>query len=206
MSKIKSICLDETEMPKSNPTGEHLRKRIELLSAVSLTPAGDEDVVGVVSLMNRAYRGADADEGWTTEVGLIEGNRISAATLHDEIAQKKNAKLLVWKLSDKVVGCVWVEPMDADTWYLGSLAIDPQVQNRKLGRHLLNAAEQWCKAREARSIYITVLEARDTLIAWYERRGYCKNGDTELFPYDDDRFGTPIRQGLYFAVMTKSLE
>lgn len=53
---------------------------------------------------------------------------------------------------------------------------------------------------------MTVLEARDTLIKWYERRGYCKTGETEPFPYDDDRFGVPIRPGLQFEVMKKVLE
>jgi hypothetical protein len=51
---------------------------------------------------------------------------------------------------------------------------------------------------------MTVLEARETLIARYERRGYSKSGETELFPYKDSRFGTPTKPGLHFAVLTIS--
>jgi len=74
--------------------------------------------------------------------------------------------------------------MNGHTWYLGSLAVDPQTQNAQFGRRLLSTAEQWCQARGAQAIHMTVLEARETLIAWYERRGYSKSGETELFPYE----------------------
>ena len=46
---------------------------------------------------------------------------------------------------------------------------------------------------------------RDSLIAWYARRGYQPNGETEPFPYDDARFGIPKRNDLRFAVLRKQL-
>lgn len=42
-------------------------------------------------------------------------------------------------------------------------------------------------------IRMTVVHVRDTLIAWYARRGYRPTGDTEPFPYADERFGRPKR-------------
>ena len=44
---------------------------------------------------------------------------------------------------------------------------------------------------------------RDTLIAWYERRGYHRTGETEPYPYGDNRFGTPLREDLEFAILEK---
>ena len=41
-----------------------------------LEPITDLDVAAVVSLMNRAYRGASS-AGWTTEAAYIAGNRTS---------------------------------------------------------------------------------------------------------------------------------
>ncbi|WP_448144857.1 GNAT family N-acetyltransferase [Pseudomonas silesiensis] len=99
-----------------------------------------------VSLLNRAYRGDDNEGGWTTEAGLISGDRSSQATLRAEIAEKSHATLLVWKQYEKLSGCVWVEPMNGHTWYLGSLAVDPQTQNAQFGRRLLSTAEQWYEA------------------------------------------------------------
>jgi hypothetical protein len=49
-----------------------------------------------------------------------------------------------------------------------------------------------------------VLHVRETLIAWYERRGYRKTGENEPYPYGDERFGKPLVDGLYFVVMEKS--
>jgi hypothetical protein len=50
-----------------------------------------------------------------------------------------------------------------------------------------------------------VINVRDTLIAWYERRGYHLTGETHPFPYGDNRFGTPLRADLTFVVLEKQL-
>ena len=52
---------------------------------------------------------------------------------------------------------------------------------------------------------MTVVHIRDTLIAWYERRGYALTGETRPFPHGDDRFGKPLRDDLSFVVMEKVL-
>ncbi len=51
---------------------------------------------------------------------------------------------------------------------------------------------------------MTVINVRETLIAWYLRRGYAKTGATEAFPYGDDRFGKPLRDDLCFVVLEKT--
>jgi hypothetical protein len=52
---------------------------------------------------------------------------------------------------------------------------------------------------------MSVVNVRDALIAWYVRRGYHKTGETEPFPYGDDRFGAPLRDDLSFLVLAKDL-
>jgi hypothetical protein len=52
---------------------------------------------------------------------------------------------------------------------------------------------------------MTVLAVRETLISWYQRRGYRETGVTEAFPYGDERFGRPLRSDLYFVVLEKEL-
>ena len=42
-------------------------------------------------------------------------------------------------------------------------------------------------------------------MAWYQRRGYELTGETQRFPYDDPRFGTPTRDDLYFEMLEKAL-
>lgn len=173
---------------------------------MQINVASDREIVSVVSLLNRAYRATGGEAGWTTEVGLLAGDRISEATLRDEIAQKPQAFLLVCKSQEEVLGCVWVEPdTDGATWYLGSLAIDPKQQNNQLGRRLLGAAEDWIRERGGQRVKMTVIDERKTLLDWYERRGYIRTGQTEPFPSTDTRFGTPILPNLRFEVLIKAL-
>jgi hypothetical protein len=50
-----------------------------------------------------------------------------------------------------------------------------------------------------------VVNVRDALIAWCLRRGAHKTGETEPFPYGDNRFGVPLRDDLSFLVLEKDL-
>lgn len=59
--------------------------------------------------------------------------------------------------------------------------------------------------RGARRIEMTVVHVRDSLIAWYERRGYASTGERRPFPYDDTRYGSPLRDDLEFVVLGKGL-
>jgi DNA-binding MarR family transcriptional regulator/ribosomal protein S18 acetylase RimI-like enzyme len=168
--------------------------------------ATDADVPAVVALMNRGYRGQGADAGWTTEDGLIAGDRTTDAWLRRDLAGNPDARLLVWP-SEKagLRGCVWMQPEGEGVWYLGSLTIDPGVQNGRLGRKLLAAAEHWAVLRGGDTIRIKVLNRRDTLVAWYERRGYALTGEVDPFPYGADHLGTPLRPDLAFVVLRKAL-
>ena len=47
---------------------------------------------------------------------------------------------------------------------------------------------------------MTVIGIRDTLIAWYRRRGYEPTGETLPFPYAD-----PPRTDLSFVVLEKAI-
>ena len=170
-------------------------------------PVTDDEVPAVVALINRAYRGSGAAASWNTEAGLIAGDRTTEALLRADLAAKPAASLLKWadERAAPIDGCVWLEPLDGETWYLGSLAIDPGRQNGGLGRAMLSAAEQWVRERGGRRVRMKVVNLRETLIAWYVRRGYRTTGDTEPFPYGDDRFGAPLRDDLRFVVLTKDL-
>ncbi len=170
----------------------------------NLVPATDADVPEIVSLMNRAYRGRDAERGWSHEAEYIDGDRTSEVLLRQDIAANPNARLLVWRRSSgDLQGCVWLEPVGGDVWYLGSLTVEPLAQNGGLGRQLLMASESWVRARGGREIKMTVVSVRESLIGWYRRRGYRLTDETEPFPYADARFGVPKRPDLYFAVLRK---
>jgi ribosomal protein S18 acetylase RimI-like enzyme len=167
----------------------------------------EADYPEIINLVNAAYRGHGTVESWNIETGIIEGTRLTDSLLREDLAAKPQAHFLVTRHRDSgaIIGTVWLEPVDDHAWYLGLFTVDPTLQNQQLGRRLLSAAEEFAKARGARSIRMGVLSVRDTLIAWYERRGYARTGETEPFPYDDDRFGKPLRENLVFAVLQKQV-
>jgi ribosomal protein S18 acetylase RimI-like enzyme len=172
-----------------------------------LFPATSADLPPISALVNSAYRGDSSRQGWTTEADYLDGQRTDPETLARDLAAQPEARLLTLRDAPdgELLGCVWIEPADAGVWYLGMLTVRPDLQDRRLGRTLLEAAEAEAKRRGARRVRMTVVHIRDTLIAWYERRGYAATGETKPFPYGDRRFGEPLREDLQFVVMEKTL-
>jgi len=170
-----------------------------------LEPATEADYPAIIDLINVAFRATGPSASWNIETGVIEGQRMNDSLLREDLAAKPAANLLVYRdpLDKSVPGTVWLDPGDDRVWYLGLLTIKPALQKQKPGSTLLSAAEEFAKARGARRIRMTVVNVRDRLIAWYQRRGYTLTDDTKPFPYDDNRFGTPLRDDLYFVVLEK---
>jgi ribosomal protein S18 acetylase RimI-like enzyme len=175
---------------------------------MDLRAAAEDELPAVADLVNSAYRGAGSHQGWTTEADYIGGQRTDPETLRRDLALQPEARLLVMRDAPDgpLLGCVWLEPAGEGTWYLGMLTVRPDLQDRQLGRHLLAAAEQFAAEQGARRIQMTVVGIRDTLIAWYERRGYAFTGERRPFPYDDPVFGIPRRPDLDFVVLEKAVE
>jgi len=169
--------------------------------------ATEADYPEIIKLVNAAYRGVDdAVRSWNLESGILEGTRTDDSLLREE-ASAPGAHLLVHRDSEdrSILGTVLLVPAEHGPWYLGMLTVRPALQNRQLGRTFLAAAEDFARSRGACSICLGVLNVRDTLIAWYERRGYARTGKTEPFPYGDNRFGKPLRDDLEFVMLEKTL-
>jgi ribosomal protein S18 acetylase RimI-like enzyme len=175
-------------------------------SSMILRAVEDHELLAVAALMNSAFRGVGAAPGWNSEAAYIEGDRTSEALLRQELRDQPAAQLLVADdAHGRLAACVMLAPQGDGLWQLGSLAVDPALQNGGTGRHLLAQAERMAQAAGARTIKMKVVNIRETLIAWYVRRGYVLAGRTEPFPYGDDRFGTPRRADLCFSVLEKVL-
>ena len=169
-----------------------------------LQSATSDDLTEIVSLVNRSFRGS---VGWAVEQQVVDGARITLPALREQLAATPEALQLVWRddADGALLGSVWLEALDGAVWYMGLLCVEPEQQARQLGRTLLTAAEETAKERGARRMRISVLNVRDTLMGWYERRGYVRTGETQAFPYGDNSMGTPMRDDLYFVVLEKAL-
>lgn len=169
---------------------------------IPLHPATELDHPAIIALMNAAFRGT---EGWSIEGDIVKGQRTNASLLSEEIANGASYFFATNSDTEALDGCVSLQPSTPEKWYLGALTVNPALQNAGFGRKLLDAAENYAATRGARIIEITVVNVRESLIAWYERRGYQRTGATRPFPYGDMRYGTPTRNDLEFIVLEKHL-
>jgi len=171
-----------------------------------LRPASAADLPAVLDMVNLAYRGPVGSREWASETAYITGERMTLAMLKTDL-ETPGAELLLWseELGGPMLGCVWLQPVGADAWYLGMLTVHPDAQERGLGGVILKAAEAWAAGLGARRVRMTVVNVREGLIAWYQRKGYALTGETLPFPYDDERFGKPGRPDLSFVVLERLL-
>jgi ribosomal protein S18 acetylase RimI-like enzyme len=173
--------------------------------SISLQLAEETDLVAIVAIMNAAFRGTSAEQSWSVETGYLTGNRTDELLLREEIAGGAQFLLAKEDGTSALQGCVSLQALSPERWYLGSLTVDPALQNTGFGRKLLHSAEEYAVVRGARMMEITVVNVRNALISWYERRGYRLTGETRPFPYGDNRFGIPTRTDLEFVVLEKEI-
>lgn len=170
------------------------------------TVATEKDVPGIVALVNAAYRGTAANRGWTSEEHLIQGQRTTPDSVRALLSDPASV-ILVLRGQHVLNACVHLKRTSNGTAYLGLLSVRPAVQGSQFGRHMLAAAERYVRKEfGARAIEMTVINQREELIAWYERRGYERTGEVRPFPYDDASLGQPIRSDLAFVVLKRTLE
>ena len=171
---------------------------------ISMHLATPEDASALVALVNSAYRGESSRAGWTTEADLLGGQRVDVEGLTATISTPGNV-ILVHEQHSEPIACVHLARTGEDC-YLGMLTVRPTAQGTGLGRKLLEAAERWAIDHwSSRSMHMTVIVQRVELIAWYERHGYTRTGESKPFPYGDERFGLPKRGDLAFEVLSKAL-
>ncbi|MBP3982991.1 GNAT family N-acetyltransferase [Pseudoxanthomonas helianthi] len=165
------------------------------------TPA---DIPALVALVTSAYRGEASKQGWTTEADMLDGQRIDPEVLRRDI-ERPRSRIVVAERGGELLACAHVAEEDG-AGYFGMFSVRPDLQGSGMGKTLLAEAER--VAREEWTLpamRMTVIDIRDELIAFYERRGYARTGIKKPFPYGDERFGIPKRDDLRFEILEKAL-
>lgn len=175
--------------------------RLDPLEFRAATP---RDVDAVVALVESAYRGDASREGWTTEADLLDGRRTGADDVLAQIGRPQSTILLA-EQGGRLVACAHVAVEDG-AGYFGMFSVAPGQQGGGIGKHVLAEAERIARDDFGMaSMRMTVIDVREELIAFYERRGYRRTGIKKPFPYGDARFGLPKRDDLRFEVLEKAL-
>ena len=154
---------------------------------LSVRSAGLADAPQITSVINAAFKIA--------EEFFVDGNRITQAEVEEMLG--KGAFLLA-ETGDQLNGCVYVE-LRGERSYLGLLSVDPTSQQSGLGSRLVTEAENYCRERGSRGMDILIVNLREDLPSFYQKRGYVESGTTP-FPPD-----VPTRIPCHFINMSKSL-
>ncbi len=188
----------------------------ELLSKgiLRLRYANSSDIEQILELVNRSYRGESSRVGWTTEADLLDGQRTDHPMLESLLNQSNNfifliecqAHLLHQDISDDslitilkqivgpdkskkiLVACAHLELTEMGL-YFGMLSVHPCIQSFGLGRFCIEQFKALAKSKDASRVWMTVIEQRQDLIAYYERRGFIRTGFVHPFPNHDPRYG-----------------
>ncbi|KAF9877439.1 acetyltransferase [Colletotrichum karsti] len=191
--------------------------------------ATPSDIPVLLPLIRSAYRGEFSRKGWTTEADLVADQRIDEAGLLAKITEPDGVVFLVTEDTGSTATttpasptktatptkttappalscCELLRRADGAVAYFGLFAVDPERQAGGVGRRVLEHAERFA-VREwgVRRIEMCVIWSRAELIAWYERRGYVRTGETRAFPYEQLVGGEALRDDLYFVVLEKEL-
>ena len=174
------------------------------MTDLTFRPATLADIDALVVLVTSAYRGDVSKQGWTTEADMLDGQRIDPEVLREDIARERS-RIVIAEREAHLLACVHVAEDDG-AGYLGMFSVKPDLQGGGVGKLLLTEAERIARDEwRLPAMRMTVIDIRDELIAFYERRGYRRTGITKPFPYGDERYGTPKRDDLRFEVLEKSL-
>lgn len=167
-------------------------------SPIEIRAAQPSDLPALHAVIERAYRGDSARQGWTHEADLLFDERTEMATLI-AILGDSDMLLLIADRDATPIGCVQLTDVGNGICYLGLLCIDPESQAVGLGRQMITAAERAAVAHfKARTMEMTVIDRRAELIAYYTRRGYALTGERRPFPID-------VVPPLQMVVLAKSL-
>jgi ribosomal protein S18 acetylase RimI-like enzyme len=166
--------------------------------ALSVRVAVRADLPRLHPVIERAYRGDSARQGWTHEADLLSGERIDRATL-EAMMEDRNHRLLIAERNGMPVGSVALTYRGDGLAYLGLLCVDPSCQAAGIGRAIIAVAERIAHDDlGAGRLEMTVIDSRVELIAYYERRGFIRTGEHRPFP-------VPIDPPLEMVVLEKAI-
>lgn len=170
---------------------------------MSISIASANDIPALVALMDSAYRGEGAKQGWTSESDLFIGNKRTDEETVTKLFNKPGNVFLIYRNEvGEIDGCMLLSKKEKRL-YLGMFSVSPMAQGKGIGKKLLAAADDHALRNGCVSIFMTVITVRQELIKWYERHGYQKTDRILPFPVDE-RYGVPT-QTLEMIVLEKHL-
>ena len=140
--------------------------------STSSTPANPpregqpSDIPEIVRVTNLAY---------AVEAFCIKGQRTDQGDVADRMATGTFLVVEDRRNPGRILGLVYLS-LSPDRGYLGTLAVDPELQGSGLSRILVAAVEDRCRQECVRFLDLTVVNLRKELFPFYRKLGFAPTG------------------------------
>lgn len=160
------------------------------MTDLSFRIAQPEDAPEIVRLINSALRPQPGKGGWTSEASLVSGERTNLDEVKKIINQASNVFILGLH-NDTIVACVHVDGSTPEEAYLGTMAVEPSLQNSGIAKAMGAFTNEYASTKMGAHFLVTqILAPRPELISLSFKYGYQQTG--RAFPYKGDQgIGTP---------------
>ncbi|KAK4446164.1 acyl-CoA N-acyltransferase [Podospora aff. communis PSN243] len=168
--------------------------------------ATSNDVDPLVHLINASFRNDPTAEVFV-QTDHSDFQMVDRPNVESKVSDPNCACLVAADTGGSLIGHCYVRKLDAETAWLGLLAVDVASQNRGLGGRIVKHAEDFVSRQwGSRKLTFNVVGARAGLIEWYKHRGYRLTGESEPFPYEHaGRWEGVLRDDLHYVFMDKDL-
>jgi predicted N-acetyltransferase YhbS len=157
------------------------------MNTLAIREATADDVDAVTRVINAAFE---------VERFFKRGDRTSPEAIRTLMS--KGTMLVATAEDGTMMASVYVE-LRGDRGYIGMLSVDPARQGGGLGRTLMTAAEDYCRAHGCSTADISVVNLRTELPPLYARLGYVEVGTAPFHDVDE------ATQPCHFILMAKPL-
>ena len=93
---------------------------------------------------------------------------------NEDLSRDNNNKIFIALHNDRVIGCVFLQPLQHNEVQLRAMAVYNEWQGKGIGRMLVEALEQFALQQGSSKI---VLHARKVALEFYKALGYTQCGD-----------------------------
>lgn len=139
---------------------------------LTVTAAAPTDVAGVIALIGRVF----------AEYGFVYDSAVEVPDLLRFPAhyEPPRGAFFVIRQGGVIVGSVGVERLDANIAELHRLYLDAELRGRRIGRALVEAVLDWCRAHEIPRLILWSDTRFEQAHRLYSRMGFIQTGERDL--------------------------